>query len=135
MNAGTLPVRSVGGIVRAGSIAAVMVTTGNIIIYFIGSLFNISFTVPTPSNPFTITIGNVIGETLLMVVSATLVFALLRRLTLRAVWVFRVIAVIVLLISFIFPLILTVEPRMKIALGLMHLFSAIGIVGLLTRSQ
>lgn len=135
MNAATLPIRSVGGVVRTGMIAAALATIGNVIIYLVSSLFNVSFTVPLLPEPFTVTIVDVIAETLLMAAGATLVFALLYRLTVRAAWIFRVIAVVVLLVSLIFPLILPVEPLLKIVLSLMHIFSAIVIVRLFTRSQ
>ncbi len=135
MKTETLAGRSIAGIVRGGVMAAAIATIGNTVIYLLSSIFNVSFTVPTPSEPFTITIINVITETLLLAASATLVFALLCRLTTRAGWIFRLIAGLVLVVSFVFPLMLSVEPPLKIVLMLMHIFSATVIVAFLTRSQ
>jgi hypothetical protein len=132
MDATTDSARSLRGVARAGLAAAALAVTGNTIMYGVSGLLKVSFTMPTPDGAFSITLMHVITETVVMVVGAVLVFALLRRLTTRAVPVFRVIAVVVLLVSFLFPMLLLAEPPLKITLLLMHLFSAAVIVGLLT---
>lgn len=135
MNTSKLPVRSVSRVLRAGMLAAGIATLGNVIIYLVSSgPLNLSFTVQTPTAPFTVTIANVITETLLMAAGATLLSALLSLRSAYGKQIFWIMAVIVLLVSLIFPLILPVEPPMKIALALMHIFSAVVIVTLLTGS-
>lgn len=135
MKAETLPNRSIVGVLRSGMIAAVITIIGNILIYLVSILFKVSFTVPTPTGPFNITVANVMVDSLVTTVGATMVFTLLYRLTPRATEIFRLIAVLVLFASFMLPLLLNGGGALKITLILMHIFSAVVLVSCLTRGQ
>jgi Family of unknown function (DUF6069) len=127
------------GVLRAGLVAVVLTVICNVLIFMISEgILRINFVVlPPPGSlePFHVTVTSVILDTILMAVGATVVFTLLMRVFTHPNRVFVVISVLILLLSFMFPLLLQVDAPMKIALCLMHIVAAAIIVGLLTRGS
>jgi hypothetical protein len=122
-------------LVRVGAFAVVIAVIANLIVHTISkNLLGIPFVIPPApdSNESSLVSEiNVVVDTVVMSVSAVLVFALLSRVSTHPVGLFAVISIVVLLLSFIFPLLLQVEMPMKIALSLMHVITAVVIVGTL----
>jgi hypothetical protein len=123
-----------GQIVRAGVIAAITAMVANIIVFYIGSA--LGFMPTTYINPQLgrpISVGEVIGSTIAGAVGATVLFALLARFTRRPVTIFRIVAGIVLLLSFATPFTLPGAPlSLILTLEVMHVIAAAIIVGVLT---
>ena len=121
-------------IVRAGVIAMVTALVANAIVYFIASAVGwMPSTYINPQLGRPIGVGEVISSTVADAVGATVVFALLARFTRRPVTIFRIVAVVVLLLSFVTPLALPGAPlSLVLTLELMHVLAAVIIVGVLT---
>jgi hypothetical protein len=123
-----------GRIVRAGAIAAVGAVLANVLVYFVASALGwMPATYINPQLGRPIGVGEVVGATLPGAVGATIVFALLARFTRRPVTIFRIVAVIVLVLSFLSPLALPGAPlSLILSLEIMHVVAAAVIVGVLT---
>jgi NADH:ubiquinone oxidoreductase subunit K len=119
----------------AGLLAAVVAAIGNILVLLITDAL---FTVPDSFPPFAI--GPVTFFSVVGVVGATIVFALLGRFTKRPIYWFWIISIVVLLLSFI-PNIVTLVgntlPGTNVAgvvsLMIMHVVAAAAAVGILIR--
>jgi hypothetical protein len=123
-----------GQIARAGLIAAVGAVIANVLVYYIASAIGwmpSTYINPQLSRP--IGVGEVVGATLPGAVGATVLFALLARFTRRSVMIFRIVAGIVLLLSFVTPFTLPGAPlSLILTLEVMHIVAAAIIVGVLT---
>ena len=76
------------------------------------------------------TLGMVVGSTLVPALLAGVVFALLGRFTRRPVRSFVVLATVLLVLSFVTPLTIAGAPlSMVVALELMHVVAAVVVVG------
>lgn len=117
----------------------ILAVAANLIVYFISrSLFAIDFVIPPApgtSEVFTISPANVILDTVVMALAATVVFALFSRLLPHPVRLFLIASVIVFTVSLMIPLLLPVELPMKLSLNLMHTIAAVCIVGGLLRFE
>jgi hypothetical protein len=106
----------------------------NVLVYFVASALGwmpVTYINPQLGRP--IGVGEVVGATLPGAVGATIVFALLARFTRRPVTIFRIVAVIVLVLSFLSPLALPGAPlSLILSLEIMHVVAAAVIVGVLT---
>ncbi|MCU0492992.1 MAG: DUF6069 family protein [Chloroflexaceae bacterium] len=115
-----------------GGLAAVVV---NLALYFIAApLGFIPQTVLVQPANQPVTFVPVIAATLMPTIVATLLFALLVRFTRRPVTIFRIIAAVVLVLSFAQPFVMLPDAplAMAITLNLMHVVAAAGITWGLT---
>lgn len=121
-------------IVRAGVIAAITAIVANIIVFYIASALGwmpSTFINPQLGRP--IGVGEVIGSTIVGAVGATVLFALLARFTRRPVMIFRIVALIALVLSFATPFSLAGAPlSLILTLEVMHIVAAAIIIGVLT---
>lgn len=136
-------IASPGKVWTTGLIAAVLSSIGNLLVWFISAqAFNVPYNLQmagmqnSPPFPFLVVTATFIG-----VLGGTLLFSLLPRVTKRPITVFRIVAIVVLLISFAQPaLLLTsfspmvgpVETSTVIALEIMHVVAGVITIGLLT---
>lgn len=116
--------------------AIVLAVIGNIILYFIGEAVlggDLMAVPPGSTDPTPLPIGVIIGATAVPAIIGALVLVLLNR-TLRPITIFRWLAVIVTILSFIpvFQLPASITVGSKVILGLMHIVAAVIITGLLT---
>jgi len=122
----------------AGSISAALAVVVNLAVYFISrNLFGIDYVIPPPpgsNDAFTVSATNVVLDTVIMALGATLVYALFSKFSSHPVRLFLILSVVVLGLSFIFPLLLPVGLPMKFSLSLMHLAAAAIIVARLLRA-
>jgi hypothetical protein len=125
---------NVGRIPLAGLIAALGAAAANAIVYLIAAALGQmpqSYIVPGGGMPITVLqpiISSTVGA-----IGATIVFALLARFTSRPITIFRIVALVVFILSFGTLLGLPGAPvGMVIALGLMHVVAAAIIVWALT---
>ena len=121
-------------ILRAGAIAAVGAVLANVLVYFVASALGwMPATYINPQLGRPIEISEVAGSTLMGALCATVLFALLARFTRRPVTIFRIVAGIVLLLSFATPFSLVGAPlSLILTLEVMHVLAAAIIVGVLT---
>lgn len=121
----------------AGLIAAGLSAGANAVIYGIARAADLiphAVLVETPGGREPITLPQVLLLSILPVVGATLLYALLRRVTVRPVRTVWVIGGIVLLASFAMPFAIPDVPlRMALTLNLMHIVTALAALGALTR--
>lgn len=110
---------------------------GTVLIYLIGNALGLF-----PSDVFvqpgvTLTLGAVITSTIIGTLVGAIVFALLARFTRRPITIFRIVAAVVLVLSFVTPLTIPNAPiGMILALELMHIVAAGVLVwALTTRSR
>jgi hypothetical protein len=123
-------------VLRSGLVATAVALVVNVLIWWVGgNILGISFTASPPlgsAEAFHVTAANVVIDTLVGGVAATLVFALIVRVFAHPVRPFLVISGLVLLASFLMPLLLETDASTKAALSLMHIVAAVIIVGGLT---
>lgn len=120
-------------IVRAGVFAAISALLANAIVYFIASALGFMPSYINPQLGRPIGVGEVIGSSIAGAVGATVLFALLARFTRRPVTIFRIVALVVLLLSFATPFSLPGAPlSLIITLEVMHVVAAAVIIGVLT---
>jgi hypothetical protein len=105
-----------------------------VLVYFIvsaaGAIPN-SVLIPGMNQPITVVL--VIMNSFIPAILAAVLLALLNRFTRRPVRLFRIIAAVLLLISFVNPFTIPgAPPTMILALALMHIVAAAIIVGVLT---
>jgi hypothetical protein len=124
-------------VLRSGVVATAVALVVNVLIWWVsGNLLGISFIASPPpgsAEAFHVTAANVVIDTLVGGGAATLVFALIVRVFARPVPPFLVISGLVLLASFLMPLLLETDAATKAVLSLMHIAAAVIIVGGLTR--
>lgn len=121
---------------QAGLVAAVSAVIANTIILLLArGLFNIPMTIPMQpgAEPTVLTLPIVAIFSVVAAVGATILLALLGRFVARPVRVFQIIAVVFLLLSFGGPASLQVAVSTKAILMLMHVVSAVVIVGVLAK--
>ena len=118
-----------GRVSRAGLLAAILSAAANALVLSVASAFFGSIAVP-PGQP--LTLGPVVVASAVGAVGAAIALAVMSRLVRRPIRVFRIIAVVVLLLSFL-PIVLQgVAGPSAGTLILMHVVSAAIVVGLLT---
>ena len=118
----------------ASLLAGVVAAAVNAVIYFIASAAGaIPQTVLVPGLNQPITVVLVILNSFVPAILAAVVLALLNRFARRPVRLFRIIAAVLLVISFANPLTIPEAPlAMILTLDLMHIVAAAIIVGVLT---
>ena len=117
-------------------LAAAAAAVANTLVYFVASgLGTISQSVllPSPSGESPLTVGLVATTSVIGTVGAAIVFAIIGLFAQRPVRLFRIVASVALVLSFIPPATVpVVPPSMKVSLALMHLVAWAASVGLLT---
>ncbi|MCA1717439.1 MAG: DUF6069 family protein [Actinobacteria bacterium] len=117
----------------AGPLAAVSAAVANAVVYFVASALG---TMPQDfvvqgSGP--ITLAPVVVSSLIGAAGAAVIFTIVALLTRRPIRTFRVVAAVVLALSFATPLTIPGAPlSMILTLELMHVVAAVIIVGMLT---
>ena len=121
---------------RNGLIVIVVATVINAVIYFVGAALGwMPDTVLTPMG-LPVTIVPVVASTVVALVVATIVYSLLNRFTGNPNRWFTIIAVVVLVVSFVSLLTLPGAPTMMIVvLEAMHLVAGVAAIYFLRRSQ
>lgn len=117
----------------ATPLAAVAATVGNAVVYFIASALGAmpqDFVVQD-SGPITVT--PVVLSSLIGTAGAAVVFTIVALLSRRPIRTFRIVAAVVLVLSFATPLTIPGAPlSMILTLELMHVVAAVIITGMLT---
>jgi hypothetical protein len=117
----------------AGPLAAVSAAVANAVVYFVASALG---TMPQDfvvqgSGP--ITLAPVVVSSLIGAAGAAVIFTIVALLTRRPIRTFRVVAAVVLALSFATPLTIPGAPlSMILTLELMHVVAAVIIAGMLT---
>ena len=110
---------------------ALAAAAANALVYLVATAVEAipsGFVIPGPGTP--LTLGMVVGSTVVPALVAGVVFALLGRFTRRPVRNFVVLAAVLLVLSFITPLTIPGAPlSMILAMELMHVVAAVVIVG------
>jgi len=118
----------------ASLLAGIAAIVANVVVYFIASAAGAipqSVLIPGMNQPITVVL--VILNSFVPAILAAVLLALLNRFTRRPVRIFRIIAAVLLVLSFANPLTLPGAPlAMILALDLMHIVAAAIIVGVLT---
>jgi hypothetical protein len=121
---------------RAALIGGVLSVVGNLVVFFVAGWLGISLQVtaaPGSSTLVPLQIGQVIVASLLPALPAGLLLAALARF-MRNPWpVFIGISGVFLVLSFAGPINLPTDPANELVLNLMHVVSAVAIVGALWR--
>ena len=118
-----------GRVLRAGGLAAVLSAVANALVLMVASALFGSIVVP-PGEP--LTLGPVVVASVVGAVGAAIALAVMGRLVRRPIRAFRIVAVVVLLLSFA-PIVLQgVAGPSAGTLILMHVLSTAIVVGLLT---
>jgi hypothetical protein len=115
-------------------LAGVVTAVVNAVIFFIASAAGaIPSTVLVPGMNLPVTVVPVILQSFVPAILAGVLLALLNRFTRRPVRIFRIIAAVLLVISFANPLTIPDAPlSMVLALNFMHIVAAAIITGMLT---
>lgn len=117
----------------AGPLAAISAAVANAVLYFVASALGMmpQDVVLQGSGP--ITLAPVIVSSIIGAVGAVMVFTIVALLTRRPIRTFRIVAAVLLVLSFATPLTIPGAPlSMILALELMHVVAAVIIVGILT---
>ena len=117
-------------------LAALAAAVANALVYFAASGLGFipqSILVPTPSGEHPLTVAPVAVSSLVGAIGAAIVFAIIGLFARRPVRLFRIIATVVLVLSFAMPLTIPGAPAVMIlSLEVMHVAAWAVIVGLLT---
>ncbi|HEX2728423.1 MAG TPA: DUF6069 family protein [Rubrobacteraceae bacterium] len=117
-------------------LAAVAAAVANALIYFAASALGLipqSALIPTAVGESPLTVGMVVIVSVIGAVGAAIVFAVIGLFARRPVRLFRVVAVVVLVLSFATPLTIPGAPlSMILSMEVMHVVAWAVIVGLLT---
>lgn len=128
-----------GRLARAGLIAAILATIANLLVSsLIPALFGfaLEFAIQGPGSPVQpLPAFMVLMATIVPTTGAVLLLALLNRLTARPRRIFRIIAVVTLLLSLGGPLTVGAPLSVTLTLVAMHVLTAAIITGVLTRSS
>jgi hypothetical protein len=117
----------------------VLAIAANSLVYLVApALFNFSLAIPvmgpgTPIEPLPISM--VVLATTAATLGATILLGVLRRITRRAATIFRIIAIVFLLLSFAAPFSLPVPLIVRTTLASMHVITAAVVVSMLTTFQ
>jgi len=121
---------------RAALIGGVLSAAGNLVVFFAAGWLGVDLQVtaaPGSSTLVPLQIGPVIVASLLPALPAGLLLAVLARFVPNPWTVFMAIAGVFLLVSFMGPINLPTDPANELVLNLMHVVSAVAIVGALWR--
>jgi len=121
---------------RAALIGGVLSVVGNLVVFFVAGWLGISLQVtaaPGSSTLVPLQIGQVIVASLLPALPAGLLLAALARFMSNPWPVFIGISGVFLVLSFAGPINLPTDPANELVLNLMHVVSAVAIVGALWR--
>jgi len=125
-----------GWLITRGLAAGVLALAANLLVYLRApALFNFSLAIPvmgpgSPIMPLPFTM--VVFATVVPTIGATILLAVLSRFTTSAVTIFRIIAVVFLLLSFAVPFSLPVPLLVRATLASMHVITAAAVVIMLT---
>ena len=124
------------GLIRPALLAAAASAIGNVIIYALAAgPFDIALMIlpgPGATELVPLSVWQVVVVSILPAVVAPVLLALLSRFVEQPMRVFQLLAIVVLLLSFVPVLTLPGVASNKVVLGLMHVVSAVAIVGILT---
>ena len=119
-----------------GLLAALAASAANVVLFFLGSALGTltpDVMIDAPAGPEPLTPVQVIRNSFLGAVLATVLFAAITRFARRPIRAFRIVAVVVLVLSFAMPVTIRGAPLPYIlTLELMHVIAALIIVSLLT---
>ena len=122
-----------GRLAPAGLLAALVAAAANAIVYLVAAASGAIPQDVVVNGQGPITLPMVVTASVFGAVAATVVYALVGLFARRPVRVFRVVAAVALVLSFVPPFTIPGAPAAMIAtLLLMHVIAAAGIVGLLT---
>ncbi|MBC8098794.1 MAG: hypothetical protein H7Y11_05085 [Armatimonadetes bacterium] len=129
-----------GKVWQIGLLAAAIASVGNLIVYAIASALGVTFNITPPNIPAPPFAMAVVFATVFGVLAGTLLFTLMPRFSQRPVTTWRIIAIVVLVLSLAQPLLLlgtfmTPEPAAigtVLALELMHIVAGVVTIVLLT---
>lgn len=122
-----------GRLVPVGLLAAFVAAIANAVVYLVAVAAGAMPQDIVVNGQGPITLPVVATMSVFGAVAGTAVYALIGRFAQRPVRVFRVVAAVVLVLSFVTPFTISGAPvSMILALELMHVFAAAVIVGLLT---
>jgi Family of unknown function (DUF6069) len=117
-------------------LAALLAVVANILVYFATSGLGFipqSVLLPSPSGEAPLTANLVATTSVMGTVGATIVFAIIGLFARRPVRLFRIVAAVALMLSFVMPATVPDVPvAMRLSLALMHVVAWAVIVGLLT---
>lgn len=116
-------------------VAGVAAFIVNLILFLIAQSLGLSLMVSQPADPNTLvplSMGPILGASIVPAIAAAILLAILGRFLARPLRIFQIIAVVFLLLSFGGPFSLPVETSTKVVLGVMHVVTAVAIVGTLS---
>jgi hypothetical protein len=126
-------------LITRGLAAGVLALAANLLVYLLApALLNFSLAIPVmgPGSPIApLPFGMVVLITFAATLGATILLAVLRRISTRAVTIFRIIAVVFLLLSFSAPFSQPVPLLVRATLASMHVITATAIVSVLTAAR
>lgn len=112
---------SVGRLLLYGVLAGVVTAVVNAVLYLVAAAFGAMSADVVVSGGGPVTLGAVISSSFVPAVLGAVVLAVLGRFTLRSVGIFRVVALVLLVLSFVTPFSLVGAPvAMILVLLLMH---------------
>lgn len=124
---------SVGRLLLYGVLAGVVTAVVNAVLYLVAAAFGAMSADVVVSGGGPVTLGAVISSSFVPAVLGAVVLAVLGRFTLRSVGIFRVVALVLLVLSFVTPFSLVGAPvAMILVLLLMHVVVAGVTVWVLT---
>lgn len=121
------------GLVAAGASAL-----GNVVFFFISRGLGVSYLMPLEPGSTelaTLPVMIVIVASLVPAVAATILYTILGKFLSRPILIFRIISAVALVLTFVMPIVnlpATVDGSTIFALEVMHVISAVAIVGVLT---
>lgn len=119
-----------------GPLAAVIAAVANLLVFVIAqNLLGIALMGPAgpgSTEMAPLPAAAVVISSVVPAIGATVLLAVLGKFLVRPIPVFRIISVVLLILSFAGPLSLPVDVAAKLTLSLMHLVAAVAIVGVLT---
>ena len=117
-------------------LAALAAAVANALVYFAASGLGFipqSILVPTPSGEYPLTVAPVAVSSLVGAIGAAIIFAIIGLFARRPVRLFRIVAIVALVLSFAMPLTIPGAPvAMILSLEVMHVAAWAVIVGFLT---
>ncbi len=117
-------------------LAALLAAVANTLVYFAASGLGFipqSVLIPTASGESPLTVGMVVITSVVAMVGAAIVFAVIGLFARRPVRLFHIVAIVVLVLSFVAPATIPGAPvAMILSMEVMHMVSWAVIVGLLT---
>lgn len=127
---------ALAGLFRGSPLAGGLSVVGNLAVFYGAQMAGVSVNIPDgPGSPnlVPLELPPVIISSLMPAFAAAIILAVLGRLSRSPLRIFRVLAVVVLLLSFIPVFLLPVGLGAKLVLSLMHLVSGVVITGVLLR--